>query len=185
VRERFWRGYHYSSIRKANEDVLVWLNETANRRVHGTHHQPIDERWRDELPHLGPLPISDYDTSLKTFRTVYRDCKISFHANRYVVPHRAVGQKVMLKVKNGLIRIYHDQDLLATYTEPTTKRNLVADPRFYEDLRRDREQMRRKYGRVKGKATRGLSFGSLSIDVHHRPLAEYEQFAQGGVAWNS
>jgi transposase len=185
VRERFWRGYQYSSIRKANEDVRVWLKETANRRVHGTHHQPIDERWREEMPHLGPLPASDYDTSLKTFRTVYRDCQISFNANRYVVPHRAVGQQVMLKVKNGLIRIYQDQDLLATYTEPTTKHNLLADPRFYENLRRDREQMRRKYGRAKGKATRGLSYGSLLIDVHHRPLAEYEQFAQGGVAWNS
>jgi transposase len=46
LRERFWRGYQYSSIRKANQDVLVWLNETANRRVYGTHHEPVDERWR-------------------------------------------------------------------------------------------------------------------------------------------
>ena len=91
----------------------------------------------------------------------------------------------MLKAKNGLIRIYQDQDLLATYEEPTMKKNLVADPRFYEALRRDKEQIRRKYGRSKGKATRGLVDGSLWIDVHHRPLAEYEQYAQGGVAWNS
>jgi transposase len=185
LRERFWRGYHYSSIRKANEDVLAWLNETANRRVHGTHHQAVDERWREEIPHLRPLPASDYDTSLKVFRKVYRDCQISFNANRYVVPHRVVGLKIMLKVKNGLIRIFHDQDLLATYEEPATKRNLVSNPRFYEDLRRDREQMRRKYGRGKGKATRGLVNGSLWIDVHHRPLSEYEKLAQGGIAWNS
>lgn len=185
LRERFWRGYRFSSLGKANEDVLVWLEETANRRVHGTHHQPVDERWREEIPHLGPLPTSDYDTSLKAFRKVYRDCQISFNANRYVVPHRAVGQRVMLKVKGGLIRIFDDQDLLATYEEPTTKRNVVADPRFYEELRRDKEQMRRKYGRSKGKATRGLVNDSLWIDVHHRPLSEYEQYAQGGVAWNS
>jgi hypothetical protein len=134
---------------------------------------------------LRPLPASDYDTSLKVFRKVYRDCQISFNTNRYVVPHRVVGLKIMLKVKNGLIRIFHDQDLLATYEEPATKRNLVSNPRFYEDLRRDREQMRRKYGRSKGKATRGLINGSLWIDVHHRPLSEYEQLAQGGIAWNS
>jgi transposase len=185
LREKFWRGYAFSSIGKANADVRVWLEETANRRIHGTHHRPVDERWREEIPHLGPLPVSDYDTSLKTFRKVYRDCQISFNANRFVVPHRVVGQKVMIKVKNGLIRIYHDQDLLATYPEPTTKRNVVADPRFYEELRRDKEQLRRKYGRSKGKATRGLTDGSLWIDVHHRPLSEYERYAQGGVSWNS
>lgn len=185
LRERFWRGYEFSSIGKANADVRVWLEETANRRVHGTHHRPVDERWREEIPRLGLLPASDYDTSLKVFRKVYRDCQLSFNANRFVVPHRVVGQRVMLKAKDGLIRIYHDQDLLATYEEPTTKHNVVADPRFYEELRRDKELLRRKYGRSKGKATRGLVNRSLWIDVHHRPLAEYERYAQGGVAWNS
>jgi transposase len=185
LRERFWRGYEFSSLGKANTDVRVWLEEVANLRVHGTHYRRVEERWKEERPELGPLPVSDYDTSLKTFRKVYRDCQISFNANRYVVPHRVVGQRVMLKVKNGLIRIYRDQELLATYEEPTTKRNVVADPRFYEELRRDKEQLRRKYGRSKGKATRGLVNRSLWIDVHHRPLAEYERYAQGGVAWNS
>ncbi|MBM3300078.1 MAG: hypothetical protein FJY85_08995 [Deltaproteobacteria bacterium] len=185
LRERFWRGYEFSSIGKANADVLFWLEESANRRVHGTHHRRVEERWQEEIAHLGPLPSSDYDTSLKVFRKVYRDCQISFNANRYVVPHRVVGKRVMLKVKNRLVRIYHDQDLLFTYEEPITKRNVVSDPRFYEELRRDKEQLRRKYGRSKGKATRGLLDGSLWIDVHHRPLAEYEQYAQGGLAWKS
>ena len=185
LRERFWRGYEFSSLGKANSDVRVWLEEVANLRIHGTHHRRVEERWREGIPNLGPLPNSDYDTSLKTFRKVYRDCQISFNANRYVVPHRVMGQRVMLKVKNGLIRIYRDQELLARYEEPTTKRNVVADPRFYEELRRDQEQIRRKYGRSKGKATRGLVNRSLWIDVHHRPLAEYERYAQGGVAWNS
>jgi transposase len=185
LREHFWRGYRFTSIPKANEDVLRWLAETANRRIHGTHHRLVEERWQEEIPHLGLLPATDYDTSLKVFRKVYRDCQISFNANRYVVPHRAVGRKVMLKVKNGLIRIYHDQDLLASYHEPQGKHHVVADPRFYEELKADKEQLRRKYGKSKGKATRGLSVGSLWVDVHHRPLAEYEKYAQGGVAWNS
>lgn len=185
LREHFWRGYRFTSIPKANEDVLRWLAETANQRIHGTHHRPVDERWKEEVPHLGPLPATDYDTSLKVFRKVYRDCQISFNANRFVVPHRAVGRKVMLKVKNGLIRIYHDQDLLASYREPQGKHNVVADPRFYEALRRDKEQLRLKYVKSKGKATRGLTVGSLWVDVHRRPLAEYEKYAQGGVAWNS
>ena len=94
--------------------------------------------------------------------------------------------KSLLKVKNGLIRIYDDQDLLATYEEPATKNNLVANPLFYEELRQDQEQLRRKYGRVKGRAqTRGLVNARLGVDVHYRPLADYEPYAQGGVSWNS
>ena len=102
-----------------------------------------------------------------------------------MVPHRVVGKKVMLKIKNGLIRIYHDQDLLAEYIEPQGKHNLVSHPRFYEELKRDKEQLRRKYGKSKGKATRGLSYGSLWVDGDARSLTEYEKYAQGGVSWNS
>ena len=100
-------------------------------------------------------------------------------------PIGMVGKKVMLKVKGDLIRIYHDQELLASYREPKSKNNFIADPRIYEQLKHDKEQLSRKYGRNKGKATRGLISRSLYADVIYRPLAEYEQYAQGGVLWNS
>jgi len=185
LRERFWRGYTFTSIEQTNRDLLSWLDETANRRIHGTHHQPVDARWQEEIPQLGPLPVSEYDTSVKVFRKVYRDCQISYNGNRYVVPHRAVGKRVMLKIKSGVIRIYHDQDLLATYGESQGKHTLVSDPRFYEDLKRDKEQLRRKYGKSKGRATRGLVNGSLWVNVASRPLAEYDKYARGGTLWNS
>lgn len=185
LRERFWRGYDFHSIKKANEDLLAWLDETANPRVHGTHHRPVNQRWQEESPHLGKLPQKDYDTSLKVFRKVYRDCQISYNTNRYVVPHRAVGKRVMLKIKDGSLRVYHDQDLLVTYQEPQGKNILVSDPRFYEDLKLDQEQLRRKYGKAKGRATRGLINGSLFIEVAPRPLSDYEPYAQGGVSWNN
>jgi hypothetical protein len=56
---------------------------------------------------------------------------------------------------------------------------------FYEALKADREQQRKKYGGFKGKATRGLSIGSLFPQVMYRPLADYERLAQGGGRWNS
>lgn len=139
---------------------------------------------RDSASGAG-LPFTDYDTSLKVFRKVYRDCQISYNTNRFVLPHQAVGKRVMLKVKNGVIRIYHDQELLVTYPEPQGKHRLVSDPRFYEALKRDKEQLKRKYGKSKGKATRGLSLGSLWVDVAARPLTEYEKYARGGALWNS
>jgi transposase len=185
IRERFWRGYAFSSIQKANEDIIAWLNETANQRIHGTHHEAVALRWEREIPCLRKLPPVDYDTSLRVFRKVYKDCELSYNGNRYRVPYRVVGKKVMLKIKGDLIRIYHDQELLASYREPETKNNMIGDPRIYEQLKHDKEQLNRKYGKHKGKATRGLITKSLYADVIYRPLAEYEKYAQGGLSWNN
>ena len=187
IRERFWRGYSFTTIQKANEDVRAWLRETANRRVNGTHGCPVHKRWTEEIPHLAALPPADYDTSLKTVRKVYRDCRISYDGNRYQVPHSMVGRKVMLKIKDRRIRIYHDQDLLVSYEQPEGKGQSFGYPYFDTALRYDKEQLKKKYGSGKGKgrATRGLTSRSLYPEVAHRPLAEYEQYASGGVLWNS
>ena len=185
LRERFWRGYVYNSIDQANRDVFDWLNEVANQRIHGTHRQPVAVRWHNEIEHLGKLPANDYDTSVKVFRKVYKDCQVSYNCNHYVVPYHVVGKKILLKIKNGTIRFYNDDQLLATYHEPEGQYHLIANPLFYEQLKQDKQQQRRKYGRSKGKATRGLINGSLFPQVDYRPLADYERFAQGGVAWNN
>jgi hypothetical protein len=46
------------------------------------------------------LPRTDYDTSTKAYRKVYKDCQISYGGNRYLVPYQMVGKKVLLnKIK--------------------------------------------------------------------------------------
>ena len=185
IRERFWRGYTFTSLETLNRDMRTWLDETANQRIHGTYHQPVITRWLQEMPRLGPLPVSVYDTSIKLYRKVYKDCQVSYNANRYIVPHLMVGKKILLKIKNREIRIFHDQDLLVTYQEAEGKHNVVGNPLFYEQLKRDQEQIRRKYGQNKGKATRGLTTNSLFPQVEQRPMSDYDRFSQGGVSWNN
>ena len=144
IRERFWRGYQFESIQKANNDMREWLDTVANQRKHGTHKQPVGLRWQQEKAFLGPLPAGDYDTSTKVFRKVYRDCQVSYDANRYILPHQVVGKQIMLKIKNNTIRFYDDDRLLVTYQMPEGKHQLIGNPRFYEALQRDREQQKRK-----------------------------------------
>ncbi len=185
IRERFWRGYRFESIEKANADLGLWLDTTANQRDHGTYRQPIRQRWQQEQPYLGPLPSGDYDTSLKLFRMVYRDCQVSYDTNRYILPHHVVGKRIMLKVKNGTIRFYYDDQLLATYPVAQGRHQVVGNRLFYELLKKDPQQRQRKYGRRKGAATRGLTDNSLFPQVMYRPLADYDRLAQGGASWNN
>ena len=185
IRERFWRGYHFESIQKANADLRHWLDTVANLRIHGTHRLPVNQRFEQEKPCLGPLPAGDYDTSIKVFRKVYKDCLVSYETNRYMLPHQSVGKRIMLKIKNGIIRFFDDDRLLATYQQSEGRHQLVGNRLFYEQLKADREQQKRKYGRHKGAATRGLSSESLFPQVMYRPLSDYERLAQGGAAWNN
>ena len=182
LRERFWRGYELTSVARTNEDVRAWLAETANQRIHGTHHEQVQKRWEEEIPFLGQLPPRDYDTSLKFFRKVYKDCLLSYNGNRYYVPGH-VGKRVLLKVKADFIRIYHDEELLAAYHAPENKGATIGLPK--ERSVQTERSIRQYYGRMKGKASRGLVTSTLYPEVSPRPLSDYDKFAQGGVSWNS
>ena len=139
-----------------------------------------------ELPLLRALPAADYDTSLKIFRKVYKDCRLSWDGNRYQVPHRVVGKRVMLKIKDRRIRIYDDQTLLVSYQQPDAKGTSLGYPWLDYALRADKKQLKKKrFTGRKGKATRGLVTRSLYPQVAQRPLSEYEQHAAGGVLWNN
>lgn len=96
-----------------------------------------------------------------------------------------VGKTILLKIKNGVIRFFDDDQLLATYRQYPGKHQLVGDRRFYDQLKADKRQQQRKYGRNKGKATRGLVTGTLYPQVAVRPLSFYEHLAQGGGSWNN
>ena len=112
---------------------------------------------------------------------MYKDCLISFGGNRYYVAAHVVGKKVLLKVKNGLLRIYHDADLLAVYPILETKGQMIGVPARPS---RTSEQTPR-YEKDKGKATRGLTTGTLYPEVYQRPLSEYDHYASGGASWNN
>lgn len=183
LRERFWRGYMYTDLARVNRDVEDWNRTVAMERVHGTTKEQVSSRFERERSHLGTLPKRSYDTSEKVFRKVYKDCQVSFAGNRYVVPHTLSGKTVLLKIKNGMLRVYDNETLAAEYPIPEGKGHLVSHPRFYEALKKDKEQMQRKYQVPfgKAKATRGILSNGLAYEmVQRRPLAVYE--AVVGVA---
>lgn len=177
LRERFWRGYTYTDLACVNRDVQEWNATVAMERIHGTTQEQVCLRFEREQPHLGPLPRRPYDTSEKVYRKVYKDCQLSFGGNRYVVSHTLAGKAVLLKIKHGRLRVYDDETLAAEYEIPQATGQLLSQPRFYEALKQDLEQRRRKYQTPcgKAKATQGLLTNGLIHEmVQRRPLAVYE-----------
>jgi transposase len=178
VRERFWRGYVFNNISYCNQDIRKWLITIANERIHGTTKEKVSVRFEREKPYLGILPNKPYDICEKVWRKIQKDCQVAFDGNRYVMPHEYVGEKVLLKIRNGLLRVFKDEIMIAAYNIPSEKGQVVSNPRFYQRLKNDREQLRRKYHKHfwgKAKATRGLLKNGLTHEVMKRNLLVYDQ----------
>lgn len=183
IREGFWRGYSYTGLQESNRDLLQWLIG-KEKAVHGTTCRTVVERFETERPFLGSLPACPFDTSIRHWRKVGKDCCVMYGRNRYMMPHRVVGKRLMLRVKDDIIRAYDGPELLVSYRIPEGKGRLVADRRFVEALKRDPKQNRMKYrtppSRAKGAATTiGLVDEVCQIAVPIRDIAFYEALMGG------
>ena len=160
----------------------AWLCK-KDKRVHGTTHEVVQERFYREKPHLNMLPPRAFDTSYRIYRKVHKDCTVRFEGNSYVVAHDLVGRQIILRVKDSTMRIFDNDRLVVTYDIPEGKGHLIQDKRFYEALRNDREMNKRKYKsgrRIKGRARYTISPNKplYDMDVQVRPVFIYDQLVE-------
>ena len=178
IREGFWRGYGFTCLESANRDLGAWL-KAKDERVHGTTHEVVRLRFEREQPYLRFLPVQPFDTSYRVYRKVHKDCTVRFEGNSYVTPHTLVSKSIVLRVKDGIMRVFADNRLIVTYEIPSGRGHLVQEKRFYETLRKDLAMNARKYhhGRhVKGRAKLTISpvHPRYDMDVEIRPVSVYD-----------
>ena len=134
------------------------------------------DRFQAERSFLLPLPRVRCDISERLYRKVHKDCTLSFEGSRYQAPHTLVGQRVLVRSQEGVLRIFDGDRVVATHPQSPAKGRLVLLPGLREAILADREMNARKYASpVKGKARATLSprLGKYPIDVQRRSLAEY------------
>lgn len=109
VRGTFWPGLHVRDLNDLNQQALVWLNTTANCRVHGTTGAVPFERLTQE--HLLPAGKAlAYDTSLLATRRSSKDGVISYGGNRYSVPAAFAQRTLQIReTEAGDLLIFSDQ----------------------------------------------------------------------------
>jgi transposase len=94
----FVRHRRFDSFDHMNALAERWLREEADRRVHGTVKEVVDERFLREAPVLGALPATRYDTSYREHRVVHWDGYIDVRGNRYSVPAEFGGATVTIRI---------------------------------------------------------------------------------------
>ena len=184
IREGFWRGYAFKDIQTANRDLFLFLEEKSHR-IHGTTGERVCDMFEREKPFLKGLPPNPCDVSERLYRKVAKDCTISVEGSRYEVPHTLVGKKIVVRLKDSMLRIYDGEKLMAVHTKSPVRGKLVQLAGLREAILADRQMNARKYARRpkgKGKATISPVLGRYCVDVQQRPLSIYGQIG-GGVGY--
>lgn len=91
------------------------------------------DRWPEErLKPLNPIPFEQVD---RHSRKVSTDCLVSFEASWYSVPFPFIGQTVQIQdERNGKIRIYSGETLIAEHVKATGKGEVIIDKKHFEGL---------------------------------------------------
>jgi transposase len=177
VKKNFWpRVFDYEDADDLVGRARVWLDETANVRVHGT----TGERPVDRLPLEGLRPVDrvpPYRALVLERRRVARDCFVSYAGSWYSVPADHAGCEVWVRQTEGSVVISEQDHILAEHRLAERRCERKVIPEHFQALaaRRDR--------RLQWETAQALAAiaGGLRLvtgpEVEKRSLAAYEDLA--------
>ena len=160
------------TLDELNREVLCWLREVADVRVHGTTRaRPID-RWPAEQAALRALDDRPaYDTSYLAHRLVSREGYLAYRGARYGVPPEHAGRLVVVKEGDDRrLRVFVGPQCVAEHPLAVQPGQVVAGPGHAAAIR----ALRRR--RPPPAPAESPAAGPRLIwpEVEVRPLAAYD-----------
>ena len=136
----FVRGLEPSSFAELNRLAQRWLDEVANKRVHGTTGLVPDEAWQSEKEFLIALPEQRYAGACDVeYRKVACDSTVSIRSVRYTVPVRLAHRQVRVRLYAERFEVLDRDGSVALgrdYLDPSEASRLVIDSDHYGDFNR-------------------------------------------------
>src|SRR5829696_4307064 len=115
VREDFFLARSFRNLDDLNAQFSQWLDQVANRRLHGTTGRIVIEHFAEERPSLRPLPAGPFNTVLGLERRISREGMISVGGNLYSVPDGTRRRPVEVQVTATEVQILEDGRLVAVH----------------------------------------------------------------------
>ena len=115
VKHNFLAGRSLTEFVALNPAVRLWLEQTANVRLHArTRQRPVD-LFVTEQTALRPLSAHPCDCALIQSALVNSQFRVRVDGNRYSVPARHVGRKLLLKLYPERLCLYAENVLVAEH----------------------------------------------------------------------
>lgn len=104
------------SLGELNHAALIWSKQDYGMHLHGTtKEKPSVVFTERERPALKPLPESPFEVSCWKQATVHPDHYIQFRCKAFSVPSAYVTKKVWIQATEHLLRVFHDERLIAQH----------------------------------------------------------------------
>jgi len=121
--------HSYFSLRQLNEGIRKQLAKLNARKLSLCDESRLD-RFKEEKPYLGPLPMERYE--VKQYRTAkvqkmgYVFC--NSYKNYYSVPYRYIGKQVELRYDTRTMEIYHQGQRIAIHITSQANGQYITEP---------------------------------------------------------
>lgn len=139
IRSRFLPGRRFADFDDLCGQGTVWRDTFANAREHETTGRvPALVFEHEERATLAPLRDHYFDVDDLVTTGVDRRHRIHFDRNDYTVPWRFVGQTVLVRGDDALVRVLLGPKQIAQHPRSWTVREVVSDPAHEEGMREHR-----------------------------------------------
>lgn len=116
VKNNFLKRVEHSDYYRLEKELLEWTTNVANKRLHGTTKKiPKEVFNKVEKKALNKLPEKPYDIFKIEHRKVNNYAHISFKNNFYSVPYKYIGESLIIKSNENIIKIYKDAEQIAIH----------------------------------------------------------------------
>ena len=136
VKGNFLENRLYLDDETLNQELLKWLDRTANAKIHGTTKRIPKEVFTREKEHLRPLPVRTGQTDGVILRKVRKDNTIIFESNRYSVPLGTYysNPEVVIQTENGELRVFSSEmEPICSHTLSSGKGLLIQNHAHLRD----------------------------------------------------
>jgi hypothetical protein len=170
VKHNALAGRSFVSFEELQRHLTRWMDEVADRRIHGTtKEQPAVRFDRDERQTLRPLPSRPLVVRTRRLkRRVSADCFVDIDTIRYSVPYRHVRETVEVVIKEEEVEIWLRGTCIASHSRGHEPHTLVRNPAHFEGL----------FRRVAG--AQAPTLVPPVANPVCRPLSIYAELVEGG-----
>ena len=112
----------------------LWLDQTANVRLHRTTRQKPVDLWEQEKPHLLPLPQWDYDASILRPVCSTHQALVRFDGNAYSVPHAYARKSLELRATMDAVRLLSEGKEIARHPRCYDRGSVIEDLKHFAGI---------------------------------------------------
>lgn len=129
VKRNFLPGRSFRDLDDFNAQLVAWLADVSDVRVHGTtHERPIDRFAREAPALVRTTDQPSFFQAMRRSRVVAEDWLVAIEANRYSVPWRLIGKTVDVVRVGDRWQISHQGRVVAEHDVLIGRHQLSVDP---------------------------------------------------------